>query len=86
MGVVDFTSALLFSVETMTTIGYGSRAVTEECPVVIFIVFVQSMLGIVITGQFYFSEYLHFTAMFKTLHCTTLHCTDQYTALISTEQ
>jgi len=31
-----FTSAFLFSLETQTTIGYGSRYTTEECPEAIF--------------------------------------------------
>lgn len=31
-----FTSAFLFSIETQTTIGYGSRYTTEECPEAIF--------------------------------------------------
>merc|ERR1719153_272049 len=36
-GLKDFNSALLFSVETMMSIGYGSRAPTEHCPFVIFL-------------------------------------------------
>lgn len=41
----SFVSAYLFSIETMSTIGYGFRYVTEECPAVFVGVFVQSILG-----------------------------------------
>ena len=44
--VDDFNSALLFSVETQHTIGYGSRAVTKDCPLAIFFVMFQSLIGV----------------------------------------
>ncbi|XP_005098785.1 inward rectifier potassium channel 2 [Aplysia californica] len=43
--VNSFTSAYLFSIETMTTIGYGFRSQTEECPGVFLAVMLQSILG-----------------------------------------
>ena len=45
VGVDTFTAAYLFSIETMTTIGYGSRYQTEECPGVYLAVMVQSIVG-----------------------------------------
>ena len=50
VGVHNFSTALLFSMETMTTIGYGSRALTENCPFVILLATFQSLLGMIITG------------------------------------
>lgn len=41
----DFISMILFSMETQTTIGYGTRYVTENCPAAVFMVTVQSILG-----------------------------------------
>nr|XP_057922898.1 inward rectifier potassium channel 2a [Doryrhamphus excisus] len=46
--VSSFTAAFLFSVETQTTIGYGYRYVTDECPVAVFVVVFQSIVGCVI--------------------------------------
>ncbi|KAK3525555.1 hypothetical protein QTP86_034857, partial [Hemibagrus guttatus] len=43
-----FFGAFLFSIETQTTIGYGWRCVTEECPVAVATVVVQSILGCII--------------------------------------
>ncbi|XP_061377318.1 G protein-activated inward rectifier potassium channel 3-like isoform X4 [Danaus plexippus] len=44
----DFTSCFLFSIETQHTIGYGSRTTTEECPEAIFIMCLQSIVGVMI--------------------------------------
>lgn len=41
----DFFAILLFSMETQTTIGYGSRYVTDECPGAIFFIMLQSIWG-----------------------------------------
>lgn len=41
-------AAFLFSIETQTTIGYGLRCVTEECPVAVFMVVAQSIVGCII--------------------------------------
>ncbi|KAM3864408.1 LOW QUALITY PROTEIN: ATP-sensitive inward rectifier potassium channel 12 [Diretmus argenteus] len=46
--VQGFVGALLFSVETQTTIGYGWRCVTEECPVAVATVVIQSIVGCII--------------------------------------
>ncbi|XP_042363680.1 inward rectifier potassium channel 2a [Plectropomus leopardus] len=46
--VSSFTAAFLFSIETQTTIGYGYRYVTDECPVAVFMVVFQSIIGCII--------------------------------------
>ena len=47
-GGFDFQSIFLFSMETQTTIGYGTRYVTENCPVSIVLVVIQSIVGCLI--------------------------------------
>ncbi|XP_069685255.1 ATP-sensitive inward rectifier potassium channel 12-like isoform X2 [Periplaneta americana] len=46
--VSGFASCFLFSVETQHTIGYGSRHTTEECPEAIFVMCLQSIVGVMI--------------------------------------
>uniref|UniRef100_A0A3P9I6N4 Potassium inwardly rectifying channel subfamily J member 2a n=1 Tax=Oryzias latipes TaxID=8090 RepID=A0A3P9I6N4_ORYLA len=46
--VSSFVAAFLFSIETQTTIGYGYRYVTDECPVAVFVVVFQSIVGCII--------------------------------------
>ncbi|XP_055008722.1 uncharacterized protein LOC110162437 [Boleophthalmus pectinirostris] len=46
--IQGFVGALLFSMETQTTIGYGWRCVTEECPVAVITVVVQCIVGCII--------------------------------------
>ncbi|XP_069779135.1 inward rectifier potassium channel 16-like [Narcine bancroftii] len=46
--VYSFTAAFLFSIETQTTIGYGYRCVTEECPFAISMVTLQSVVSCLI--------------------------------------
>ncbi|XP_056143287.1 ATP-sensitive inward rectifier potassium channel 12 [Lampris incognitus] len=48
MQVNTFVAAFLFSIETQTTIGYGARCVTEECPAAVFMVVLQSIVGCII--------------------------------------
>ena len=48
VGVTDFTSALLFSIETQHTIGYGVRAMTTSCSEAVILLMVQSIFGVVI--------------------------------------
>ncbi|XP_053552494.1 ATP-sensitive inward rectifier potassium channel 15 [Bombina bombina] len=56
MNVDSFTGAFLFSMESQTTIGYGFRFITEECPFAIFLLVVQlvltTLIEIFITGTF----------------------------------
>lgn len=46
--VRDFTSAFLFSLETQTTIGYGSRGMSENCMLAIVTVTVQDVVSVFI--------------------------------------
>lgn len=46
--VHDFTTALLFSIETQHTIGYGSRHTTPNCPEAILVMMMQSCFGVII--------------------------------------
>lgn len=50
------TGAFLFSLESQTTIGYGFRCITEECPAAIILLILQlvitMVLEIFITGTF----------------------------------
>ena len=48
VGVTDFVTALLFSIETQHTIGYGSRHTTPECPEAILVMMFQSCFGVII--------------------------------------
>ena len=46
--VYDFTTALLFSIETQQTIGYGSRRTNPHCPEAILVMMCQSCFGVII--------------------------------------
>lgn len=54
----NFLEMFQFSMETQTTIGYGTRYVTDECPTAILLVVIQSILGSfilsAITGVIFF--------------------------------
>ncbi|CAM6031386.1 unnamed protein product, partial [Sphagnum compactum] len=43
----SYASTFLYSIETQTTIGYGGRAVTEECPEAIFLMCFQSVSSLI---------------------------------------
>ena len=47
-GVYDFTTALLFSLEVQQTIGFGTRATTDACPVAVWLIMTQSLVGVMI--------------------------------------
>jgi potassium inwardly-rectifying channel subfamily J len=47
-GVQSFAGAILFSMETQQTIGYGSRVVKETCYVAIVILMIQSSIGVLL--------------------------------------
>ena len=46
--VYDYPTALLFSIETQTTIGYGFRVIQSECGFAIFVMMMQSCVGLFI--------------------------------------
>ena len=48
VNVKDWKSAFLFSVETQQTIGYGTRAVTENCPEATLLLIVQVIVGMLV--------------------------------------
>lgn len=56
MEVKTLTGAFLFSLESQTTIGYGFRCITEECPgaivLLIFQLVITMVMEIFITGTF----------------------------------
>ncbi len=47
-GVQSFAGAILFSIETQQTIGYGTRVVKETCYFAIVIMMVQSSIGVLL--------------------------------------
>lgn len=46
-GIEDFVTALLFSIETQHTIGYGGRMTTSRCPEAIVVMMIQSCFGVI---------------------------------------
>ncbi|CAG0904582.1 unnamed protein product [Cyprideis torosa] len=48
LNIHGFASCFLFSIETQHTIGYGGRMTTEECPHAIFVMCLQSIVGVMI--------------------------------------
>ncbi|KAJ0055782.1 hypothetical protein NL108_011397, partial [Boleophthalmus pectinirostris] len=56
MEVKTLTGAFLFSLESQTTIGYGFRCITEECPAAIVLLIFQlvltTIMEIFVTGTF----------------------------------
>lgn len=50
IGVYDFTSMLIYSIETQTTIGFGEKYPSEECPETMFLFILQIIVSIAIEG------------------------------------
>ena len=48
--VYDFQTALLFSIETQHTIGYGDRGMTPYCPVAVVCLMAQSCFGVMVNA------------------------------------
>nr|BAB56015.1 G-protein coupled inwardly rectifying potassium channel-B [Halocynthia roretzi] len=46
--VYSYATAFLFYIETETTIGYGKRAMTDQCPEAILLFVIQSLLGSIV--------------------------------------
>lgn len=68
MEVKTLTGAFLFSLESQTTIGYGFRCITEECPFAIVLLIVQLVITMVmeifITGTFLAKVRMFFCCLF----------------------
>ncbi|XP_037816859.1 ATP-sensitive inward rectifier potassium channel 12 [Lucilia sericata] len=50
IGVYDFTSMFIYSIETQTTIGFGEKYPSEECPETMFLFILQIIVSIAIEG------------------------------------
>ena len=48
--VSSWTSAFLFSLETQTTIGYGGRQITPDCPEGVVCLIIQCIIGLLISS------------------------------------
>ena len=48
--VSSWTSAFLFSLETQTTIGYGGRQITPDCPEGVICLLIQCIIGLLISS------------------------------------
>lgn len=48
--VFSWTSAFLFSLETQTTIGYGGRQITPDCPEGVICLLIQCIIGLLISS------------------------------------
>ncbi|CAF1155682.1 unnamed protein product [Didymodactylos carnosus] len=48
VGAHSFAGVILFSIETQQTIGYGTRSINENCHFAIFLVMIQSSVGLMI--------------------------------------
>lgn len=47
IGVDTFVGAVLFSIETQQTIGYGTRSINEKCSFAVLLVIIQSCFGLI---------------------------------------
>lgn len=57
--VNGFISAFLFSIETETTIGYGHRVITDQCPVGTMLLLLQAILGSMVNAFMVSSSTIH---------------------------
>ncbi|XP_055691305.1 G protein-activated inward rectifier potassium channel 3-like [Lutzomyia longipalpis] len=48
INIYSFTSCFLYSLESQHTIGYGVRAITEECPEAVFVSCMQAICGVLV--------------------------------------
>jgi len=46
--VQSYATAFLFFIETETTVGYGRRAITDECPEAVILLVIQCLLGTIV--------------------------------------
>ncbi len=65
--VNGFISAFLFSIETETTIGYGHRVITDQCPVGTMLLLLQAILGSMVNAFMVRSNTGHFPQTHGTL-------------------
>lgn len=63
-GIHGFAGAILFSIETQQTIGYGVRYTTEKCPEAIFVMMIQSSVGVMIQSFMVRLFYLFYNPIF----------------------
>ena len=52
-GITDFKSALLFSIETQVTLGYGQKYIGNDCDKVIFVLALQAILSFIFDALFF---------------------------------
>ncbi|KAL3289124.1 hypothetical protein HHI36_003563 [Cryptolaemus montrouzieri] len=51
IGIGNFSGYLLFSIETQTSVGYGSRSITQNCVEAIILVCIQILIGVGLGGS-----------------------------------
>lgn len=51
IGVPNFVGIMIYSIETQTTLGFGERYATEECPETIFLFVMQMLCAAAIEGS-----------------------------------
>ncbi|CAG9772150.1 unnamed protein product [Ceutorhynchus assimilis] len=68
LNIYGFHSAFLYSLETQHTTGYGSRAITEECPEAIFLLVCQCLIGMTLDS---FAISIVFAKLIRSKHATS---------------
>ncbi|ESO12920.1 hypothetical protein HELRODRAFT_137401, partial [Helobdella robusta] len=59
-GLEDFVSALFFSIDLQSTMGYGNVEIQDECPMAVALFVIQAFIGIVVqslAGSIIFARY-----------------------------